>query len=242
MTSSSRLGLPPIKPKAASGTHAPRQREVSVLEIAAMPHVPVWDVRPYAERNQAPGYIPGSRSAPMTTSDAVSLPWQKIVEEAPCLVLVCLSGRRSGDIVDQLWAAGQERVLQLRGGVLEWQASGLSLCEPFGPEPPDWAAVQTLDDFKREVIACFVAESVWLHTALAGPEFVSPKSLVERVLAQPQALSSFDGALATLDLLAENLRRIGHPIDRLGSNLSAMRSVLFRLHQTHWQSVEVAAG
>jgi rhodanese-related sulfurtransferase len=232
VTSSSRLGSPPEKPKtAARGELSLPRGEVSVLDVLNMPDVALWDVRPYQERIAEPGYIPGSRSVCMTTRDAMGLPWNKITDWTPCVVLVCLSGRRSGSIAAELWAAGHERVLQLRGGILEWLAVGLPLCVPSAPEPEDWAAVASLDEFRREATSCFVAEAILSYGTSSNEEFVSPKLLMDRVFAESDALASFDRALLTLDLLAENARRLGHPMDRLAANLSVMRTVLQRLEQ-----------
>lgn len=225
MSASARMGTPPRKPRLTS---RPPRVEVSVAELCAMPDVPVWDVRPWEERCSLLGYIPGSRSVPMSVADALELPWDAIAQSSPHVVLVCLSGRRSGEICRQLRALGQGCVLQLSGGVLEWQASGLALCVPNTPEPEEWASITSLDELRRAVSAWFLAEAVLSHEA-TNEAFVSPTLLVERVLASPEALSSLEQALVTLDLLAENARRLAHPTERLAANLSACRSTLERL-------------
>lgn len=228
MSIPARMGTPPNKPRMTART--PRA-EISVVELCSMAHVPVWDVRPREERCSLPGYIPGSRSVPLSLADAMALPWGAIAQTSPYVVLVCLSGRRSGEICRELRATGQHCALQLGGGVLEWQASGLALCVPNVVEPEEWATVTSLGELRRAVSAWFLAEAVLLHEA-NNEGFVSPHLLVEHVLAAPEALSSFERAMTTLDLLAENARRLAHPTDRLAANLSACRSTLERLEQT----------
>jgi rhodanese-related sulfurtransferase len=193
--------------------------------------VPVWDVRPFSERLAEPCYIPGSRSVVMDARQAMALPWHKILSTVPYVVLVCLTGRRTGVIASELWAAGQERVLQLQGGILEWQAGGLPLIVPPAQALPEWANVDSLEDLRRAATACFVAESVWLSEVRRNEAFVNPKLLVESVLHEPGALDTVERALCTLDLLAENMRRLGHPVDRLGSTVNALRSAIERLGQ-----------
>jgi hypothetical protein len=60
---------------------------------------------------------------------------------------------------------------------------------------------------------------------------VEPGEVVAKIFGRPGALSSYDQAIDTLDLLGENARRLGHSVDQIACNLNAMRATVQRLAQ-----------
>ncbi len=83
--------------------------------------IQVIDVREPAEFSEAPGHIAGARLLPL--SDLASR-IDSIDRQRP-VVTVCRSGARSAQAVVVLQRAGLQRVANLAGGMLRWQAEGL---------------------------------------------------------------------------------------------------------------------
>jgi rhodanese-related sulfurtransferase len=79
------------------------------------------DVREPQEYQE--GHIPDSELVPMRTVPDAAVGW---AHDEP-LVIVCRSGRRSAQIIQELAQLGLTRLLNLRGGVVEWRDAGLAL-------------------------------------------------------------------------------------------------------------------
>ncbi len=219
---------PPPKP-IGSGRPRPLETEIHPIHLAISGRIPIWDIRPRHERAAEPGFIPGSRSVPMDPVSARHLPWQTLLEQHDLIALVCLSGRRSEAIVTALQNAAVRGVLHVTGGILAWQGEGFPLCVQHGVEPDEYRTVTCLQQLPRAVLSCFVAESV---QSQSDDGFLDPKQLVDQVFAQPEALTSFDRARDALDLLGENARRLGHPIEHIAANLNGMRALVERLERS----------
>lgn len=69
----------------------------------------------------AEAHVDGARHVPLGDLDPARVP-----QDAP-VVAMCRSGRRSGQAVQALLAAGHPDVVNLDGGVLAWQEAGLPL-------------------------------------------------------------------------------------------------------------------
>lgn len=218
---------PPPKPPDSGRPRA--VSEVHAIQLALSGRIPIWDIRPYAERVSDLGFIPGSRCVPMDPASALTIPWGALLKHHDSIALACLSGRRSEAIVAAVQDAGIRGIVHLKGGVLGWQGEGYPLCASHPIEPNEHRAVVALRQLPRAVLSYFVADSVQTPHADA---FVDPKLIVEEAFSRPGALSSYGTALEVLDLLAENARRLGHPIDHIASNLDGLRATVRRLAAT----------
>lgn len=78
--------------------------------------VDLVDVREPGEYRS--GHVPGSINMPLSAFDPAALPRDKRV------VLICLSGGRSGRALAQLRQAGVETVVHFEGGVSLWKSLG----------------------------------------------------------------------------------------------------------------------
>lgn len=101
--------------------------EIEVTELAAalenddVANIDIIDIR--EARELSSGTVPNARHIPMATIPARlhELPRDKQV------VIVCRSGARSGQACAWLMQQGFDNVLNLRGGVMAWHSSGLTL-------------------------------------------------------------------------------------------------------------------
>lgn len=95
--------------------------ELAALQTAAETAMEIIDVREAQEL--ASGTVPNARHISMST-----LPMR--LHELPRdkqVVMVCRSGARSGQVCVWLMQQGFENVVNLRGGMMAWHASGLAL-------------------------------------------------------------------------------------------------------------------
>ncbi|HMN72149.1 MAG TPA: rhodanese-like domain-containing protein [Rhodoblastus sp.] len=78
--------------------------------------VDLVDVREQGEYRN--GHVPGSRNVPLSRFDPAHLPRDRKV------VLICLSGARSGTALRHLRKAGFENAVHFQGGVSMWRTLG----------------------------------------------------------------------------------------------------------------------
>lgn len=120
-------GLAPMaaEPVASERGWAPIERVDGVPEVtfawlgAGQPGVRVIDVREPFEYTGDLGHLPGSELFPLATLAQQALAWNK---EEPH-VIVCRSGRRSGEGAKILEKLGFKRIASLRGGMSAVRAS-----------------------------------------------------------------------------------------------------------------------
>ncbi len=101
---------------------AGRFRDVEPQALA--PHLGgahVVDVREPDEFVGELGHILGADLVPLATVEGATKGWDR---EA-AVVVVCRSGKRSTEAARKLAALGFERVLNLRGGMMAWNAAAL---------------------------------------------------------------------------------------------------------------------
>jgi rhodanese-related sulfurtransferase len=190
------------------------------------------DVRPPAEREGDIGFPPGSRAFAAEDVGALAEALEAAYPERP-IVLLCLSGRRSGEVALQLQERGMARASSLAGGVLAWRAAGLPTVGVEEPDPEDVPVVDSAEELPRAVIACFVAETVEVALDRGddmddGLEDVDPVEEVEALFAPAISAHPLDkrGLYAALDQLAELARFRGHPLERIASNVDRMRRAI----------------
>lgn len=129
-----KLGLPPPKyiqqavpanqelglgagPDQTSGRFA----ECDATEVAAMlGAVRVIDVREPHELSGDLGVIPGAESVPMGRFPEAASGWAR----QQALLVVCRSGRRSREVCEKLADLGFSKVINLRGGMLDYRERG----------------------------------------------------------------------------------------------------------------------
>lgn len=103
-------------------------RDVDVGQLAALPsaRVHLVDVREPSEFDGILGHLDGARLVPLATVKEAAAPWPRDSD----LVLVCRSGARSARAATLLVGMGFTRVMNLRGGMLAWNAAGLPVVRP----------------------------------------------------------------------------------------------------------------
>ncbi|XXF78346.1 rhodanese-like domain-containing protein [Myxococcaceae bacterium GXIMD 01537] len=167
-------------------------RDVDVLQLARgpTPGVRLVDVREPDEFDGLLGHIEGAELVPLATVGAAAASWARDAD----VLLVCRSGGRSAKAAAQLAGRGFTHMMNLRGGMLAWNAASL----PVARAQP--AQVPTLAEVRDTLLAR-------LHT-LVAPEAATTRPSREAlgaVLASLQAagpgLVRDAGALS--DLLRE---------------------------------------
>lgn len=81
------------------------------------------DVREVNEFTGELGHIPGAELVPLGTIEHAVKDWDKL---AP-LVMICRSGARSGRATQQLRQMGFAEVVNMKGGMLAYNAAGLTV-------------------------------------------------------------------------------------------------------------------
>lgn len=101
-------------------------RDVDVGALAAAG--PAWrvDVREPSEFDGLLGHLEGARLVPLATVTDVAASWPRDWD----VLLVCRSGARSGKAAERLVGLGFTRVMNLRGGMLAWNAAELPVVRP----------------------------------------------------------------------------------------------------------------
>lgn len=116
-------GLTADSNEASSREWAPIERVAGVAEVTAdwlrlgHPGVRLIDVREAAEYSGDLGHIAGSDNVPLADLARQARTWNP---DNP-IVVVCRSGRRSGEAAGFLEKAGFSRVASLRGGMANWR-------------------------------------------------------------------------------------------------------------------------
>lgn len=115
-------------------------RDVDVAQLAAgpAPGVRLVDVREPAEFDGILGHIEGAELVPLATVTEAAGAWPRDAH----LLMVCRSGGRSGKAAAQLAGLGFTRVMNLRGGMLAWNAAGLPVVRPAKVPVPTRAQVR----------------------------------------------------------------------------------------------------
>lgn len=117
-------------------------RDVDVSQLAASPttNVRLVDVREPPEFNGLLGHIEGAELIPLATIEDAARDWPRDAH----LLMVCRSGGRSGKAAAQLAGMGFTRVMNLRGGMLAWNAASLPVVRPQDVSVPTLAQVRDL--------------------------------------------------------------------------------------------------
>lgn len=109
-----------------SAPRAGGYREVGPERVFAHPRgVRVIDVREPGEFTDELGHIERAELVPLGTVSVAAERWAKDAD----LVIVCRSGRRSGEAARVLALAGFTRVVNMVGGMLAWNAAGLPVMQ-----------------------------------------------------------------------------------------------------------------
>ncbi|QSQ21240.1 rhodanese-like domain-containing protein [Pyxidicoccus parkwayensis] len=158
-------------------------RDVDVRQLAERPStVPLRcvDVRELSEFDGVLGHIDGVQLVPLATLRSAAADWPRDAD----VVMVCRSGARSGKAAVLLRELGFTRVMNLRGGMLAWNAAELPVVRPTAGPPPTLA--QVMDELL-----------VGLHRAIApetsapiygqGPSRESLTALLDALQAAPPA-------------------------------------------------------
>jgi rhodanese-related sulfurtransferase len=112
----------PIPTSPPPATPAPGYRDIDPADLAAhRPGARIIDVREPAEFDAELGHIPGAELVPLATLEQAAAHWDRDAE----LVMVCRSGGRSSRAAATLARMGFRRVLNLRGGMLGYNAAQL---------------------------------------------------------------------------------------------------------------------
>lgn len=96
--------------------------DVSPVDVAAARDtVQIVDVRSPGEYTGELGHIPGALLVPLADLPSAASAWGR---DTP-IVLVCRSGARSAAAAAQLVTAGFRQVMNMRGGMMAYNARGL---------------------------------------------------------------------------------------------------------------------
>lgn len=137
------MRVPPVTPLYDNATPTVGGfRDVDVSQLAAGPSTSVRlvDVREPHEFNGLLGHLEGAELIPLATVADAARDWPRDAY----LLMVCRSGGRSGKAAAQLAGMGFTRVMNLRGGMLAWNAAGLSVVRPQEVSVPTLAEVRDL--------------------------------------------------------------------------------------------------
>ena len=155
-------------------------RDVDVRQLAArasaLPRL--VDVREPSEFDGLLGHLDGARLVPLATVRQVAADWPRDGE----VLLVCRSGGRSGKAAAQLVELGFTRVMNLRGGMLAWNAAELPVVRP--PQGPPPTLAQVLDTLLAGLHRAVAPETpAPLHGQ--GPSRESLTALLDALQAMP---------------------------------------------------------
>ncbi len=102
--------------------HPDGYRSIAPSEVGpAARGVRLIDVREPNEFNAELGHAPGAELVPLGTVEAAAAGWDRDAT----LVMVCRSGARSGRAASALVRVGFQRVINLEGGMIAYNAAGL---------------------------------------------------------------------------------------------------------------------
>ncbi|MEZ4361291.1 MAG: rhodanese-like domain-containing protein [Kofleriaceae bacterium] len=97
-------------------------RDISpATACAAIGKVRFVDVREPDEFTGELGHVPGSELVPLSAVPTTAPAWARDTD----IILVCRSGARSGRAAELLVGAGFQRVMNLAGGMLAYNAASL---------------------------------------------------------------------------------------------------------------------
>jgi rhodanese-related sulfurtransferase len=114
-----------------AAAHADGFRDVDPLLLHQhLGEVRIVDVREQHEFIGELGHVPGAELVPLATVPVEARKWDPNTE----IVVVCRSGGRSANASRQLVQMGFTRVMNLRGGMLAYNAASLPV-ERTAPEP-----------------------------------------------------------------------------------------------------------
>lgn len=188
------------------------------------------DVRAHDERTLDVGFIPGSRSFGAIYPGTLAKNIRTIYADQP-VALICLSGRRTADLIPRIRAIGCTSVSSMEGGLLGWRGAGLpTVGDGEAPPIPNVSSAQELKD---AIIGSLVAELVEFaldHNDEQSLHGLDPAPEVERIMgpALNEPLDRF-ALYEALDKLAEQARFRGHPLYRIANNLVMMRCAVDNL-------------
>lgn len=143
---------------------------VTVDQLASDRSLLPIDVRPFEERYDGMGFIPGSLGLPPQAPWA----WLGYVASASPVVLVCMSGRRSAELVGEFAARGIA-MQTLDGGVLEWASHGLPLAGSQSSKPAEIEA-----GLGQALRSCFVAQMAEMIAVSDLGDDIDPMALLEQ--------------------------------------------------------------
>ncbi len=189
-------------------------REQTATELASTRDHYMIDVRPLEERRGGFGFVPGSLA--LGSGDLTSL----IDDDGLPVVLYCMSGRRSAELIEGLPEPLARRVVNMEGGLLAWINADFSVAmsedverEPVHVTFEDGAA------FLTGLRSCFIGQLV--ETILEFDLDLDPLELFEQLEARVLSREHTDAAEQVRDLIdhAAHLSRIlGTPLEAIASN------------------------
>lgn len=188
----------------------------------------VVDIREPEERELI-GSIPGAYPFPM--DGLRTHPWHlmSVVSATQPVVLACMSGRRSAEVLELTRDVGFAQVYSLSGGVLGWSAAGLPLAGLGAPTEP---APDSLAALEQELISCFTAERIEVVLSTGDEQALqqSPRQTVRAMLRELRrehaAPAALEEAIHRLSLMAW---MGGHPLQHIATNTDRMHGWLRQL-------------
>lgn len=198
-------------------------------------HSVLVDIRPIDERMEGIGFVPGSLSVPMHEPAHVD----RLMQAATYgkgLILICQSGRRSGELLKALdHSAFSVPVDHLDGGLMAWMRADLPVCTLNDlPERSD-----SIEAFWSEFRACFVGQMV--ENILDFELALDPMALLERCV-----VASREGDVVELTRLIDTAamisRMLGTPLEYVKRNQEWALAHLPSRPTIRHEEISIAAG
>lgn len=189
-------------------------RRMSADELARDRTAVIVDIR-QAEERDAVGWVPGSLWRPHTEPTAE---WAKTLPEGEPLVLVCMTGRRTFELLGELKPIREGRVTDLEHGTMGWGGSGRPLVRTDPHVLPEGLRTQigpiSLPAFKREVLSCFVATAIKVDST----DQLDENTPDDVYSVFPEGPTPVEAAREGIDRLAARAFHEGYPLDLIAQN------------------------
>ena len=199
---------------------------ITADELIASHWIEVIDIRTEEERKIL-GFIPGSLR--IDVEDLEALIRSSLTSST--VALVCNSGRRAREVLEEVELPDDVSVAYLEGGVLGWREGGFPCVEDDEdvaiPSAYRDVEIASAEEFVSLLRSCFVAELIEGPLSEEDGPNVDPVEIFDTALQSAGARGApQEGLELIIDHLAAANRRLGGSLNRIAENTSVMRALL----------------